>query len=132
MHEHRAGATMTDVGCTVLVVDDHAEFRSVARALLESDGFTVVGEAADGTEAIASAQRLRPRLVLLDIALPDIDGFAVADRLAESGLDAPAVVLVSSRAAGAYRRRLATTTARGFISKTDLTGAAVRLLLRPD
>jgi CheY-like chemotaxis protein len=120
------------VGRTVLVVDDHAEFRSVARAVLESDGFDVVGEAADGAEALASAARLRPQLVLLDIQLPDIDGFAVAERLAATGAAAPAVVLVSSRSAGAYRRRLADTPARGFLSKADLTGAAVRGLLDPD
>ncbi len=92
----------------------------------------VVGEAADGAEAIASTLRLRPGLVLLDIALPDIDGFTVADQLAEAGADAPDVVLVSSRSASAYRRRLATTSARGFLSKPDLSGAALRTLLARD
>ena len=64
---------------TVLIVDDHEDFRRVARALLEADGFRVVGEAVDGESAIAEANRLRPRLVLLDVQLPGIDGFAVAD-----------------------------------------------------
>ena len=114
---------------TVLVVDDHAEFRSVARAVLESDGFRVVGEAADGAQALASVERLRPSVVLLDIQLPDIDGFAVACLLAEAGAEAPDVVLVSTRPAGTYRRRLATTSARGFLSKADLSGPALRLLL---
>ncbi len=117
------------MGPTVLVVDDHAEFRSVARAVLESDGFDVVGEAADGAEALACAARLRPQLVLLDVQLPDIDGFAVADALAAAGAGAPDVVLVSSRSAGAYRRRLATTPVRGFLSKAELTGPALRDLL---
>ena len=83
------------VGVSVLIVDDHAEFRRSARALLEADGYTVVGEAGDGVEAIAEAERLRPEVVLLDIQLPGIDGFAVAERLASSA-HPPAVVLISS------------------------------------
>ena len=91
---------------TVLIVDDHAGFRAVARALLEADGFEVVGEAADGESALEAARRLRPDVVLLDIQLPGLDGFAVAERLAAAGR-APAVVLISSRGADAFRRRLA-------------------------
>src|SRR5207244_12728343 len=92
------GAPCDDPGvsCTVLIVDDHEEFRLAARALLERCGFVVVGEAADGGSAIAEAERLRPRLVLLDVQLPDLDGFQVAARLAEAG-HAPTVVLTSSR-----------------------------------
>ena len=67
---------------TVLIVDDHEAFRQSASALLEAEGFDVVGQAADGPEAIAEAERLRPEVVLLDIQLPDLDGFAVAERLA--------------------------------------------------
>ena len=66
----------------MLIVDDHADFRASARALLEAEGFEVIGEAADGREAIAEVRRLRPDVVLLDIQLPDQDGFAVAERLA--------------------------------------------------
>jgi DNA-binding NarL/FixJ family response regulator len=114
---------------TVLVVDDHAEFRESARALLEADGFTVVGEAADGREAIAEAERVRPQVVLLDIQLPDLDGFAVARRLAAAP-DPPAVVLISSRDAAAYGARLATAAARGFIAKRDLSGPILAAVLR--
>lgn len=110
---------------TVLIVDDHAEFRSVARALLEAEGFVVVGEADDGESALAAVERLGPELVLLDVQLPDLDGFAVADRLAGS----PAVVLISSRSAGSYRRRLAGSSVRGFLSKSELSGAALAALL---
>ena len=63
---------------TVLIVDDHPSFRASARVLLEAEGFDVIGEAADGTSGIAEARRLRPDLVLLDVQLPDIDGFDVA------------------------------------------------------
>jgi DNA-binding NarL/FixJ family response regulator len=113
---------------TVLIVDDHPGFRSAARALLEADGFDVVGEAADGESGLAAAERLRPGLVLLDIQLPDLDGFAVAERLANSQ-SPPAVVLVSSRDSSAYRRRLAGSPARGFVAKSDLSGAAIAALV---
>jgi DNA-binding NarL/FixJ family response regulator len=113
---------------TVLVVDDHAMFRSLARALLEAGGFEVVGEAADGASALMEAARLRPSIVLLDVHLPDMDGFAIAERLAAGG-GGPAVVLVSSRDASSYRRRLADSAACGFISKAELSGDAVSSLV---
>lgn len=109
---------------TLLIVDDHEEFRGSARALLEAQGFVVVGEAADGAEAIAQTVRLHPQVVILDIQLPDMDGFVVAERIAALR-DPPAVVLVSSRDAAAYGPRLATTPARGFISKSDLSGESL-------
>jgi DNA-binding NarL/FixJ family response regulator len=111
-----------------LIVDDHDGFRRDARALLEASGFDVVGEAADGESAVAAAERLRPLLVLLDLQLPDIDGFEVAARIAETA-DPPVVVLTSSRGASAYRRRLATTTARGFVPKSELSGETLTALL---
>ena len=120
--------TLVQVRPTVLIVDDHPAFRSLARALLESEGFAVVGEAADGEAAIAAVATLRPAVVLLDVQLPGLDGFEVAERLAEQP-DAPAVVLVSTRTAAAYGSRLATTPARGFIPKTSLSGAALAELV---
>jgi two-component system nitrate/nitrite response regulator NarL len=113
---------------TVLIVDDHPAFRSLARVLLESEGFAVVGEAQDGAAAIAAVAALRPDVVLLDIQLPDLDGFEVAERLAVRA-DAPAVVLVSTRAAAAYGARLQTTSARGFIPKTSLSGETLAALV---
>jgi DNA-binding NarL/FixJ family response regulator len=106
--------------CRVLIVDDHATFRAAARTLLEEGGLEVVGEAADGTSALAAVARLRPDLVLLDIQLPDIDGFAVAERLAASQ-NAPAIVLTSSRAIASYRRRLAANPALRFVAKGDIS-----------
>jgi DNA-binding NarL/FixJ family response regulator len=119
---------MSVVRATVLIVDDHSDFRESARALLESDGFDVVGEAADGKEALIEAERLRPEVVLLDIQLPDEDGFAVAQRLAAC-VAAPAVVLISSREAAAYGPRLDATPARGFIAKRSLSGEALAAML---
>jgi DNA-binding NarL/FixJ family response regulator len=122
-----ARASIQPVSRSVLIVDDHAEFRRSARALLEAEGFEVVGEAADGASAVIGAARLHPRLVLLDIQLPDLDGFEVAARLADSS-DPPAVILTSTRSASSYRRRLATTTVLGFITKADLSGEALAAL----
>ena len=112
----------------VLIVDDHAGFRSMARTLLESEGLEVVGEAATGDETIAASVLLRPGLVLLDVHLPGEDGFAVAERLA--GLpDAPIVVLISSRPAADIQRRLGSTSAAGFIRKSDLSAAAIAAII---
>jgi DNA-binding NarL/FixJ family response regulator len=108
----------------VLIVDDNAGFRASARALLDEEGFAVVGEAADGAQALARAASLRPDLVLLDIQLPDIDGFDVAERLALLP-DPPTVVLISSRDESVFRLRLATTAARGFLAKSQLSGEAL-------
>lgn len=113
---------------TVLIVDDHDAFRAGARELLEAEGFRVLGEAADGAQALEAVRRLHPDIVLLDVQLPDLDGFAVAERLA-AGVDPPAVVLISTRGAAAYRRRLEGSPACGFISKAELSGACLVALL---
>jgi DNA-binding NarL/FixJ family response regulator len=115
------------VSRSVLIVDDHAGFRRMARALLEAAGFDVVGEAADGQTALIEADRLRPGLVLVDIQLPDLDGFEVAARLA-SRADPPGVVLTSTRAASSYRHQLASCAALGFIAKSELSGQALAAL----
>ena len=113
---------------TVLIVDDHAGFRAGARALLEAEGFDVLGEAGDGQSAVEQARRLRPQVVLLDVQLPGMDGFAVAERLAAEPA-APAVVLISSRGQGAFRKRLEATPARGFIHKAEFSGECLSSLL---
>jgi DNA-binding NarL/FixJ family response regulator len=110
----------------VLIVDDHAPFRALARRLLTADGFDIVGEAADGAAALDAARDLCPDVVLLDVQLPDIDGFRVAQALARPGL---AVVLVSSRADSDYGSRVATSPARGFIAKSDLSGEGLQRVL---
>jgi DNA-binding NarL/FixJ family response regulator len=113
---------------TLLIVDDHVGFRQMARRLLEASGFDVVGEACDGLTAVEAASRLRPRVVLVDVQLPDLDGFEVAVRLARLE-PAPAVVLTSSRDAVSLRRRLESSPVRGFIPKDELTGAVLAKLV---
>jgi DNA-binding NarL/FixJ family response regulator len=116
------------VKTSVLIVDDHAGFRSRARAVLEADGYEVVGEAADGASALSSSRDLRPDVILLDVQLPDFDGFEVLRRLPTDG-HRPAVVLTSSRDAADYGWRIAASGARGFIPKADLSGPILRGLL---
>ncbi len=113
---------------TVVIVDDHAGFRRMARRMLNHAGFDVVGEAGDGESALATVASLRPEMVLLDIQLPDLDGFAVARLLEEAGIGAT-VILTSSRSASDYGSRLAQSSARGFIPKAELSGPALVCLL---
>ena len=112
---------------TVLLVDDHAGYRSAARALLEIEGYEIVGESASGLDAVEQAQRLRPALVLLDIGLPDIDGIEVARRLSAL-CNAPAIVLISSRDGIGFDEIFRRCGARGFIPKADLSGETIAAL----
>jgi DNA-binding NarL/FixJ family response regulator len=117
---------------SILIVDDHPGFRRAAHALLDAEGFHVVGEAPDGATALEAVVRLRPDIVLLDIQLPDMDGFAVAQALvaeaARGAPGAPVVILVSSRDRGSYASQLDAADVAGFIPKSRLTAAAIRAL----
>jgi DNA-binding NarL/FixJ family response regulator len=113
---------------TVLIVDDHEDFRSSARALLELQGFEVVAAVEDGEAALDAVDRLRPDIVLLDVQLPGMDGFEVAERLASSARP-PRVVLVSSRRRSAYEVRLPSAPVAGFLGKHELSGATLAALL---
>ena len=109
----------------ILIVDDHPSFRASARALLEADGYEVVGEAVDGESALEAARALLPDIVLLDVQLPDIDGFEVAQRLRGG----PAIVLTSSREASDYGPLPQRSGACGFVPKAELTGDGIAALL---
>jgi CheY-like chemotaxis protein len=124
---------------SILIVDDHDGFRAFARGMLEAAGFTVA-EAATGAEAAETARSVRPGLVLLDIGLPDSDGFEVARRLtaqagwcAQAGGSAqaggPVIVLTSTRDASDYGSRISSSPAAGFLPKDELSGAALRRFL---
>lgn len=113
---------------TVLIVDDHPAFRASARRLLESEGYEVVGEAGDGEAGLAGVSAYNPDLVLLDVQLPDLDGFEVAERIGASGNPA-AVILVSSRDRSDFGPLVDSSSARGFVSKADLSGVAIAELL---
>jgi DNA-binding NarL/FixJ family response regulator len=115
----------------LLLVDDDAAFRSTARALLTAAGFDVLAEAATGLDALATAAAIGPALVLLDVQLPDIDGFEVARRLRAQARP-PAVVLISTREAIDYGRRIRECGALGFITKSSLTPASLHAMLQTD
>jgi DNA-binding NarL/FixJ family response regulator len=119
------------VARTVLIVDDHAPFRSFARLFLEANGYRVVGEAGDGAAAIEAADRLDPDVVLLDVLLPDIDGFEVTRRIL-AGQRRPAVVLTSTRDASDYGRRIERCGASGFVAKADLALVGLDVLVGAD
>jgi CheY-like chemotaxis protein len=116
---------------SVLIVDDHDGFRAFARKLLEAAGFEV-SEAATGAEATRVAGRVRPALVLLDIGLPDIDGFEVARQLVAAQQEGPIVVLTSTREASDYGTRVAASPAVGFMPKEQLSGITLRAYLAGD
>ena len=113
---------------TVLVVDDHPGFRACVRRLLEREGYRVVAEAADGASAVTCAREFKPQLALVDVYLPDVDGFEVAARLA--GLDGgPAVVLTSSHDRAELEPLVPGSGARGFVLKDELSREAIEELL---
>jgi two-component system response regulator EvgA len=112
----------------VLIVDDHPSFRSAARLLLEHEGFEVIGEAEDGATGLAATTALAPDLVLLDINLPDLDGFDVASRIClDQG--APKVVLTSSRDPREFGPLVGASGARGFVPKGELSAERICALL---
>jgi DNA-binding NarL/FixJ family response regulator len=113
---------------SVLIVDDHPSFRLSARRMLEADGYSVVGEAEDGEAAISAVRDLSPDLVLLDVQLPDIDGFEVAERLRAAG-ESSAIVLTSTRESSDFGDEIEQSSAHGFVTKGELSGAALTALI---
>lgn len=113
---------------SVLIVDDHPAFRAAAQSLLEAEGFDVVGVAEGGREAVEAVSVLHPDVVLLDVQLPDLDGFEVARRISRHP-GSPIVILVSSRSASDYGHEVERAPARGFIGKNELSGARIAALL---
>jgi two-component system response regulator EvgA len=126
-HGVRSGR-MELVTVRVLIVDDHESFRSSARLLLEAEGYEVIGEAETGASGLDAAAELQPDVILLDVHLPDVDGFDVAARLA-TGPGAPRVVITSSRDASDFGPLIQRSGALGFVPKNELSGEALAALL---
>ncbi len=110
---------------TLVIVDDNDAFRARARLLLDAEGYEVVGEAADGADGLEVLRELRPDLALLDVQLPDTDGFALAERLCRDEA-ATGIIIISTREAADYAGSVTRCGALGFISKADLCGRAIR------
>jgi DNA-binding NarL/FixJ family response regulator len=117
------------MGASVLIVDDHPGFRAHARRLLECEGYRVVGEAADSASALEAARDLQPELVLVDVRLPDADGFELTSRL-EALPDPPAVVLTSTRDGAELEPSVSACGACGFVPKSALSRDAIEDLRR--
>jgi DNA-binding NarL/FixJ family response regulator len=111
-----------------VIVDDDPSFLATVRLLLEAEGFVVVGEALNGLDGVAAVAELEPDLVLVDVNLPDIDGFEVIERLADGGRTPP-VVLTSIRSASDFGDLIDSSGARGFISKAEISGEALAEIL---
>ena len=116
------------MGCTVLIVDDDAQFRRGAGELLADRGYRVVGEAGSAAAGLALAEELRPDAVLVDVNLPDSDGLSVAARLSADG--APRVLLTSTDAGATTDRLVRGSGAAGFVPKADLTHAVLDRYLK--
>jgi CheY-like chemotaxis protein len=116
------------VPCRVLLVDDNSDFRRAARQLLERHGFLVVAEAETGISGIERAQEHRPDLVLVDVQLPDVDGFEVAERLSQLEVRAR-VILTSSLDGSDFGALVASSGALGFVPKAELSASAIEALL---
>jgi two-component system, chemotaxis family, chemotaxis protein CheY len=112
----------------VLIVDDNRAFRAAARQLLERGGFIVVAEAGDGLEGLRAAKKHAPELAIVDVQLPDLDGFAVAERLRDFE-PAPRVILTSSLDGADFGALVASSSALGFIPKAELSTRAIETLL---
>jgi CheY-like chemotaxis protein len=108
---------------SILIVDDDQRFRGIARRLLESEGFHVVGEAGNGRAALSAARDLEPDVVLLDVQLPDLDGLEVAELLTGEG--GPAVVLTSTRDEADFGPQVRESGARGFVPKDELSARRI-------
>ena len=114
---------------TVLIVDDHPSFRASARRMLEAGGYDVVGELDNGDAVVAAVEKLNPEVLLLDVHLPDIDGFEVTRRVLDANGATPQIVLVSSHDLTDLDEAVGASGARGFIAKSELSAEAISLLI---
>ena len=122
------GCHADEVSLRCLIVDDNASFLKAAGRLLEREGVTVVGVASNGAEALTRARDLRPDVILLDIVLGAESGLEIARRLVEADPDGARVILISTHAEADFADLIDATPAAGFVSKSELSASAVRLL----
>ena len=114
--------------CSVLVIDDDAEFRRLAADLLRGLGLGVTGEAGTFADGEAAAVELRPDAALVDVGLPDGDGLELARRIAALPWS-PRVLITSSDGDAASGARARDLGAIGFVPKTELATAPLYELL---
>ncbi len=115
------------MGSSIVIIDDNAGFRASARRALEAEGYEVIAEAGAGRPGVSAALRSEVDLVIVDIQLPDMDGFEVARRICAEP-SAPAVVLTSSRDSSDFGSLVGLSPAIGFVPKAELTGRSLEAL----
>jgi CheY-like chemotaxis protein len=121
-------AKMPEMTLTVLVVDDDDGFRKLVSRMLRSWGLTVLGEAGTSAEGLLRTTELRPDVVLVDVGLPDGDGFSLTNKIV--GLPwQPRVVVISSDADRANAAAALDAGAVGFVAKEELPGTPARTLI---
>lgn len=113
----------------ILIADDHALFRESLKALVEARGYTVVGEAADGAQAVDLAIALRPELILLDLRMPRLDGLAATAQLRLHVPDARIVILTASEDEADLLQAVRAG-AQGYLLKNLEAGTFFQLLAR--
>jgi len=121
-------AKMPSMALTVLVVDDDDGFRKLVSRMLTSWGLTVLGEAGTSAEGLMRSTELRPDVVLVDVGLPDGDGFALTHKIVALPWQ-PRVVVISSDADRANAAAALEAGAAGFVAKEELPGAPARTLI---
>jgi DNA-binding NarL/FixJ family response regulator len=121
------------VAIRCLLVDDSDAFLTAATILLEREGMTVAGVAANSAEAVRQARALRPDVILVDIGLGNESGFDLARLLAGNGQQQNAeVILISARPETDYVELIEESPAAGFLVKSQLSALAIgRILGRP-
>jgi CheY-like chemotaxis protein len=132
-YDEQTGRMGSQEGMRCVIVDDNHEFLQTAAGLLERGGMTVVGVASNADDAVRSAARLRPDVILVDVNLGQEDGFELAERLhREGGHDGPAVVLTSTHAPADFAELIENSPAAGFVQKAALSVPAIRDLVHGD
>ena len=121
-------ATGCDMRC--LIVDDSADFRDAASAMLERAGINVVGKASNSAEALRCYEDSHPDVALVDVDLGGEDGFELAEQLNRLTANALAVILVSTYAESDLAEMIDTSPAVGFLQKFSLSPDAIRSLLK--
>ena len=109
-----------------LIVDDNRAFLEAARTLLERQGLTIAGVASTSAEALRETEALRPDVVLVDVSLGEDSGFELARRLVADHDQGATVILISTRSESDVAELVALSPAAGFLSKSELSGDAIR------
>ena len=118
------------IGLAIMVVDDQELFRQRAKDVLEMDEseFRVIAEAGDGAEALELMEHVRPDVVLMDVQMPNMDGFEATRRIQEQ-YPGTVIALVSMNRENEYDRMADEAGAQGFLSKKDLSISSLRHML---